>query len=574
MLDDIGDVIEMVTKWLSVPVAAYLDAGSPTQDYTQSASAFVKSKQGDIDVGAMFNNVPTHPSERHALGVRVINTRPEGQYERHEFWRFCVLHFGGRPSPYLACQAERIILELCKGDRHDPANHWQWETVQLNLPGDVDYDPSMPRVMLLRKDGELATREATYVDDIHPCIRERDGSNEARKACAQLKSGMNSVGNQADDRKYRLPSPSPGAWNGVIIHTDTPFPMMLTTLKKWVRFKDGLSWILTEGRSTGSLLTAELRKIAGLGVNLMQVYQDAKCYLKGFFNAIEAFRSDRDPQGWQIDAAVDSAAFLEYSQEQGLESPLDLQGDYPLQTKATSELLLHAEALQVLFKGEHPWTVPIRTTDKRKLRYYVGDASREGFGGVTQFPNLSMTSREGLWDASFAEGGSNLREAQNQVNHLLWEITAGKHDGCELWAATDNAVWSAIWTKGMSHARHLFHLVLTLKQVAREHEVYIHCFHISGDRMIASGVDGLSRGNYDSGISLGFDVRQFLPLNVSAWDIAGNVLADWCKSWMGEDYRSPLSPVGWFEEGHRPGIHLWAPPPVAALIVLKELTRS
>jgi hypothetical protein len=61
----------------------------------------------------------------------------------------------------------------------------------------------------------------------------------------------------------------------------------------------------------------------------------------------------------------------------------------------------------------------------------------------------------------------------------------------------------------MSHAHHLFRVVLTLKQVAREHEVYIHCFHISGDRMIASGVDGLSRGNYDSGISLGFDVVSF-----------------------------------------------------------------
>jgi hypothetical protein len=32
--DDIGDVKEMVTKWLSVPAAAYLDAGSPPQDYT------------------------------------------------------------------------------------------------------------------------------------------------------------------------------------------------------------------------------------------------------------------------------------------------------------------------------------------------------------------------------------------------------------------------------------------------------------------------------------------------------------------------------------------------------------
>ena len=52
MLDDIGDVIEMVTKWLAVPVADYLDSGSPSQDYTQPTSIFIKSKQGDIDVGA------------------------------------------------------------------------------------------------------------------------------------------------------------------------------------------------------------------------------------------------------------------------------------------------------------------------------------------------------------------------------------------------------------------------------------------------------------------------------------------------------------------------------------------
>jgi hypothetical protein len=74
MLDDIGDVVEIVAKWLAVPVAAYLNTGLPSQDYTQSASTFVKSKQGDIDVGAMFNNFRAHPSERHGLGVRVINT--------------------------------------------------------------------------------------------------------------------------------------------------------------------------------------------------------------------------------------------------------------------------------------------------------------------------------------------------------------------------------------------------------------------------------------------------------------------------------------------------------------------
>ncbi len=123
-------------------------------------------------------------------------------------------------------------------------------------------------------------------------------------------------------------------------------------------------------------------------------------------------------------------------------------------------------------------------------------------------------------------------------------------------------------------ACHLFDLVLTLKQEARKHEVFLHCFHISGDRMIASGVDGLSRGNYDAGILLGIDVCQFLPINISAWELAGNILEGWCKSWMGRDYTPPLTPEGWFERGHQPGVHIWTPPPAAALVALKELARS
>jgi hypothetical protein len=67
MLDDIGSVKEMVVKWLAIPVAVYLNSGSPPQDYSQSTGTFTKSKQGDIDVGAMFNIFCSHPTERHAL---------------------------------------------------------------------------------------------------------------------------------------------------------------------------------------------------------------------------------------------------------------------------------------------------------------------------------------------------------------------------------------------------------------------------------------------------------------------------------------------------------------------------
>jgi hypothetical protein len=158
---------------------------------------------------------------------------------------------------------------------------------------------------------------------------------------------------------------------------------------------------------------------------------------------------------------------LEFGVSTGQDSPLDAHCDYPLATAVTLELLAHTKALQVLFQGEHPIMVPIHPTDKYKLWFFVGDASREGFGGSTQYPAGLVSSHEGLWDPEVSEGGSNLREAQNQVNHLISEIRAGFHDGCEVWAATDNSVWSAVWNKGLSSARHLFYLVLVLKQEAR-----------------------------------------------------------------------------------------------------------
>ena len=43
---------------------------------------------------------------------------------------------------------------------------------------------------------------------------------------------------------------------------------------------------------------------------------------------------------------------------------------------------------------------------------------------------------------------------------------------------------------------------------------------------------------------------------------------------MTSDFSRPLEPVEWFREGHQPGVHLWAPPPAAALVALKQLAKS
>ena len=110
---------------------------------------------------------------------------------------------------------------------------------------------------------------------------------------------MNSYGNIADAAKYP-PTPHPGAYIGTIHRSDTPFPMKSTTEKKWKHFRDGPKWTETLMASQDSVSTAGLRRIAGLGVHITEVYSDWRCFLKGFFNVIDSFRYGRDFDGWRL----------------------------------------------------------------------------------------------------------------------------------------------------------------------------------------------------------------------------------------------------------------------------------
>jgi hypothetical protein len=201
ILGDFGDLEEIVVKWLTLSVMAYLLAGSPDQDYSQDATSFNKSWQLDIDVGQQFNNYASHYEDRPYCGVRMIDTRNDGSMERHWFARFSVLHFGGRCSPYIAGMGQQRILEWVKKPPGDESSPFSYKKVILNLPTSFSWDPSLPRVMRIREDGELASSEVNYVDDIHPTARGKDKTNAVILA-KFMKSRMNSVGNQADDKKY------------------------------------------------------------------------------------------------------------------------------------------------------------------------------------------------------------------------------------------------------------------------------------------------------------------------------------------------------------------------------------
>ncbi len=73
---------------------------------------------------------------------------------------------------------------------------------------------------------------------------------------------------------------------------------------------------------------------------------------------------------------------------------------------------------------------------------------------------------------------------------------------------------------------------------------------------------------------MGHDIYNLILLHKSCFELGGKLLTQWFKGWMKADFTPPLEPIEWFTKGHSPGVHLWAPPPAAALVALKQLLIS
>jgi hypothetical protein len=57
-------------------------------------------------------------------------------------WERCWM--GCKPSPFFVIHFYYWAEEFAKGKPMDPDNCLCWDSVKLNLPGDVDYDPTRP----------------------------------------------------------------------------------------------------------------------------------------------------------------------------------------------------------------------------------------------------------------------------------------------------------------------------------------------------------------------------------------------------------------------------------------------
>ena len=197
-----------------------------------------------------------------------------------------------------------------------------------------------------------------------------------------------------------------------------------------------------------------------------------------------------------------------------------------------------------------------------------------------------------MWSAAEEEESSNYKELSNLVLTISSEARAGRLKNCEFFLFTDSSTAEGCFHKGTSQSKRLHMLVLSLRTLELEYGMTIHLIHISGKRMIAQGTDGCSRGSLTEGVMSGKDMLTFIDLGRSAVE-HHPPLVEWVRSWSGRPLLRPLSPEGWFEEGH--GIvggsldsngvwmpsygkggqmFLWAPPPAIADAALEELLKA
>jgi hypothetical protein len=159
-------------------------------------------------------------------------------------------------------------------------------------------------------------------------------------------------------------------------------------------------------------------------------------------------------------------------------------------------------------------------------------------------------------------------------------MASGLLRGSEVFIFTDNTTAKGAYYKGNTDSPVLFELVLRLQTIDMTGLVKLHVIHVAGARMIAQGTDGLSRGDYSSGVMSGVSILGFIPLHLTAVSRSPSLLP-WVQEWALDPHISPLTPTDWFEKGQGLGggdlIHsvwhprrlpsscfLWAPPPAAA----------
>jgi hypothetical protein len=519
----------------------------------------------DVDLGEMFLNFFLDERVRRHAGVDLTKYLPNLVDPGQSVWvRWSRCAMGLRPSPYCAVQTLAWLEEVIEGDPNDPENVFRYDKVELNLPGAADYDPCMPWVYKLRlSDGRIAADLLIFVDDGRPTGPTEE---ECWKATRKFASMCNHYGIQDAPRKRRPPRLDAGAWAGSAVHADGGEVGVRVSQDKWNKTRTIIGRMVSEldeyyvlealGESPKGIDRKCMESDRGFLNYVTQAYPAMVPYLKGVHLTIDGWRPDRTDQGWK----------RRRQEIEALRRNGDLDGydhrESPVYVKPVPRYRGDLRALEKLTEAPTPPKRKIRSKVVIHVEYGFGDASGKGFGSTITVNGIILW-RAGQWEASYEEESSNLRELENIVRALeeYFEET-GERD-VELFMFTDNFVTECAFFKGTSSSDSLFELVLRLRLLEMHSGWKLHVIHIAGTRMIRQGADGLSRGDFLSGVMGGKSMLSFVPLHLSA-PTRSELLKPWVESWWPDDSLEWLSHEDWFAVPHRGGNFVWSPPPAAA----------
>jgi hypothetical protein len=240
----------------------------------------------------------------------------------------------------------------------------------------------------------------------------------------------------------------------------------------------------------------------------------------------------------------------------------------PVLVRPVRRLRVDVLAMMELTSSKDAPRRSVRPGKRAHAIYGFGDASKDGFGASIEVEGKGVVWRSGTWSKSMREESSNYREFRNLVEMIEKLVKGGSLAGHELFLFTDNSTAESAFFRGTSSSEKLFDLMLRLRKIEMEGNLFIHLVHVAGTRMIWSGVDGLSRGDHNAGVMAGEAMLSFVPLSQNAAERSPSLLP-WVRSWAAPKDTSKdvkiLSPTEWCDPHPSGGTYVWVPPSEPAI---------
>ena len=557
----------------------------------------------DIDLGEMFLNFPLDPKLVNYSGMDVTHFKSE--IEKEIPWlkfdssvsRSVVVNtrnwMGFRPSPEWSCRFYYLSEEFIRGNEKSLSNPLRWDRIIVNLPGNEDFNPSLPYIM---KWNDVVNRQAgnliAYVDDLRIIGW---SMNHAWEIAHRVASRLQYLGIQDAPRKRRIDN---GPWAGSIFLSSPNKIQKTVTSEKWMKAKGFIDDLVekTNQNENYNFDFKYLEKIRGFLCHLAMTYDLLFPFLKGFHLTLCSFLPKRNEQGWKM-KDLEWIGFLEVSRSTGkltdeeVQAALDFKYDPKVRPKTITVVPRFHQcllALKKFFNSDLPPIITERTSSVQLVIYGFVDASKSGFGSSMDY-NGTIKYRIGTWGPDQDNESSNFREFCNLIETLEHEAKSGRLNNSTVIMATDNSTVESCIYKGNSSNNKLFDLIIRFKDLELKTGSKFIITHVSGKRMMAQGTDGISRGQLREGISLGASMLSFCPWGSCALERSPTLLP-WLHEVFG-DKLEVLSPADWFRRGHdhlggeadskgffrlkiQQGTFLWHPPPAAADAAIEELRKA